>query len=84
LHENQNPEIWGKLQEANMGNTLIVAGIGLILTGIAYKYGLLGWFGNLPGDIKYKSEHSFIFIPITSMLLVSVLLSLFFWLKERF
>jgi di/tricarboxylate transporter len=67
-----------------MGNTLIVVGIGMILAGIAYKFGLLDWFGNLPGDIKYKSEHSFIFIPITSMLLVSVLLTLLFWLKERF
>jgi di/tricarboxylate transporter len=67
-----------------MGNTLIVVGIGLILAGIAYKFGLLDWFGNLPGDIKYKSEHSFIFIPITSMLLVSVLFTLLFWLKERF
>ncbi|KYJ85968.1 DUF2905 domain-containing protein [Sulfurovum riftiae] len=67
-----------------MGNTLIVLGIGLILAGIAYKFGLLDWFGNLPGDIRYKSEHSFIFVPITSMLLISILLSLLFWLKERF
>ncbi len=67
-----------------MGNTLIVLGIGLILAGIAYKFGLLDWFGNLPGDIRYKSEHSFIFVPITSMLLISILLSLLFWLRERF
>lgn len=67
-----------------MGNTLIVLGIGLILAGIAYKFGLMDWFGNLPGDIRYKSEHSFIFVPITSMLLISILLSLLFWLRERF
>ncbi len=67
-----------------MGNTLIVLGIGLILAGIAYKFGLLDWFGNLPGDIRYKSEHSFIFFPVTSMLLISILLSLLFWLRERF
>ena len=65
------------------GNLLIYLGIGLIVAGIAYKYGLLGWFGNLPGDIKYQTEHTFVFIPITSMLIISVLLSVFFWLIGR-
>jgi len=65
------------------GNLLIYIGIGFIVAGIAYKYGLLGWFGNLPGDIKYQTEHTFVFIPITSMLLVSALLSLIFWLMGR-
>jgi hypothetical protein len=67
-----------------MGNTLIYLGIGLIVAGVAYKFGLLNWFGNLPGDIKYQSEHSFVFIPLTSMLLVSVAVSLLIWLWERF
>lgn len=65
------------------GNLLIYLGIGLIVVGIAYKYGLLGWFGNLPGDIKYQTEHAFVFVPITSMLIVSALLSLIFWLMGR-
>ena len=65
------------------GNLLIYIGIGLIVAGIAYKYGLLGWFGNLPGDIKYQTEHTFVFIPITSMLIVSALLSVIFWLMGR-
>lgn len=58
------------------GNLLIYLGIGLIVAGIAYKYGLLGWFGNLPGDIRYKGENTFVFIPITSMLLVSTVVSI--------
>jgi hypothetical protein len=64
-----------------MGNTLIYLGIGLIIAGIAYKFGLLNWFGNLPGDIKYQSEHSFVFFALCSMLLVSVAVSfiIFFW-----
>ena len=65
-----------------MGNTLIYLGIGLIIAGIAYKFGLLNWFGNLPGDIKYQSEHSFVFIPLTSMLLISVVVSLLMWLRN--
>jgi di/tricarboxylate transporter len=66
-----------------MGNTLILVGIGLVLAGIAYKFGLLGWFGHLPGDIRYEGEHTFIFIPLTSMLLVSAVLSLIMWLAGR-
>ncbi len=66
-----------------MGNTLIYIGIGLILAGVAYKFGLLSWFGNLPGDIKYKGEHTFVFIPITSMLLLSALFSFIMWFFNR-
>jgi len=65
------------------GNLLIYLGIGLIVAGVAYKYGLLDWFGNLPGDIRYKGENTFVFIPITSMLLVSALLSVLMWLFNR-
>jgi len=66
-----------------MGNTLIYIGIGLIVAGIAYKFGLLNWFGNLPGDIRYKGEHTFVFIPLTSMLLLSVVFSLILWFFNK-
>ncbi len=65
------------------GNLLIYLGIGLIVAGIAYKYGLLGWFGNLPGDIKYQTEHTYVFIPLASMLLVSAVVSLIMWFFNR-
>ena len=66
-----------------MGNTLIYIGIGLIVTGFAYKFGLLNWFGNFPGDIRYKGEHTFVFIPVTSMLLLSVVFSLILWFFNK-
>ena len=66
-----------------MGNTLIYIGIGLIVAGIAYKFGLLNWFGNLPGDIRYKGEHTFVFMPVTSMLLLSVVFSLILWFFNK-
>jgi len=66
-----------------MADLLIYIGIGLVLAGVAWKFGLLGWFGNLPGDIKYRGEHTFVFIPITSMLLISGVLSLILWLMNR-
>lgn len=52
---------------------LVITLIGLILT---YAPWLLGWFGHLPGDIRIERGNSRIFIPITSMIIVSVLLTL--------
>jgi hypothetical protein len=60
----------------SLGNGLIIAGILLILTGVAYKFGLFSWFGNLPGDIKYEGKNTKFFFPIVTMLLISVILSL--------
>ncbi len=37
---------------------------------------LFGWFGHLPGDIRIERDGVYVFIPITSMLLVSVGLTL--------
>ena len=46
--------------------------------------GALSWFGRLPGDVRYEGENSRIYVPITSMLLVSLLLSLAGYLLRRF
>jgi len=62
----------------NIGNTLISLGLTVVLLGLALKYApwLVNWFGKLPGDIRIQTESNFIFIPITSMLVVSLVLSL--------
>ncbi|MGB6019853.1 MAG: DUF2905 domain-containing protein [Sulfurimonadaceae bacterium] len=67
----------------SMGNSLIIAGIALVLIGIAYKFGLLGWFGNLPGDIKYEGKNAKFYFPIVTMLVISVILSLLFSFFRR-
>lgn len=54
---------------------LIAAGAVLIAAGLLARYGLLTWFGNLPGDIRWRSENTSVFIPITSMILTSIALS---------
>lgn len=60
------------------GKFFIVLGAILVLIGLMLTYapGLLNWFGRLPGDIRIQDEHKFIFIPITSMIIVSILLTL--------
>jgi hypothetical protein len=57
----------------------ITAGIGLLvyfdLFGAVSGHGPLGWFGRLPGDIRLEGGNSRVYIPITSMLIVSVALT---------
>ncbi len=62
---------------------LIVAGAVLLLIGILVWTGGLGWFGNLPGDVRVEGERTRVFVPITSMILLSVVLSLIFWVARR-
>ena len=44
---------------------------------------LLSWFGNLPGDIRHEGERTTVFIPITSMLILSVIASVILSLMRR-
>lgn len=60
---------------SSVGLALVVAGIVLIVAGVLAWSGMLSWFGRLPGDIRIDREHSRIYVPITSMLIVSVVLS---------
>ncbi|MEJ2501428.1 MAG: DUF2905 domain-containing protein [Campylobacterales bacterium] len=69
---------------SGIGNVLILAGIVLILAGVLAKYGLMGWFGHLPGDIRIKGEHGAFYFPLTTMILLSVVLSLLLQLIRKF
>ena len=58
-------------------------GVGLVAVGLLVWSGALGWFGRLPGDIRIERESVHIYIPLVSMLLVSVVLSLLLYLIRR-
>ncbi|HET9259658.1 MAG TPA: DUF2905 domain-containing protein [Acidimicrobiia bacterium] len=57
-----------------VGTVLMLIGAGLLVIGALVRFfpGLFSWFGNLPGDIRIENENSTVFIPITSMILVSI------------
>ena len=64
---------------------IMIAGAVLFIAGALLHFapGLLSWFGRLPGDINIQSDKGRIFIPITSMIVVSLVLSLILTLFKR-
>lgn len=59
-----------------MGKILIIAGLILVGLGVLVQFGInFSWFGKLPGDISIKGENYAFYFPITSGLLVSIVLS---------
>ena len=66
-----------------VGPVLVVAGLVIaVIGGLAWS-GALGWFGRLPGDIRITGEHTRVYIPITSMIIVSVILSVLMTMFRR-
>ena len=61
-----------------MAKWLMLAGALLLLVGAALQFapGLVNWFGRLPGEIRIESVNTLIFIPITSMILLSIVLTI--------
>ena len=56
---------------------LVIIGIGLVVVvvGALIWSGAFGWFGHLPGDLRFETENSRVFIPITSSVLASLALT---------
>lgn len=69
----------------NLGRTLIVLGLALVVFGVLVTLGerLPFRFGRLPGDIVYRGKHTVFYFPWVTSLLLSGLLSLLLWLFRR-
>ena len=68
----------------SFGTWLVIGGILLVVLGILANSGVLSWFGRLPGDIKIERDNVRFYFPVVSMVVVSVVLSLVFYLIGRF
>ena len=60
-----------------MSKWLIIIGLFLVVFGILLHYfpWTLNWFGKLPGDIHKELDHGVIYIPVTSMIIISILIT---------
>jgi hypothetical protein len=61
----------------------IAVGAGVALVGLAISNGFFSWFGRLPGDLRFETDNTRVFVPITSMVIVSVAASLLLGLLRR-
>jgi hypothetical protein len=69
-----------------LGRTLLLLGAVLALVGALLYFGarLPFRFGKLPGDIIHRGEHTTFYFPIVTCLVLSLGLSLLFWLFSHF
>ena len=62
---------------------LIVAGIVLLVSGLLWPYLSRLGLGRLPGDIVIERENVRFYFPIVTSIVISIALSLIFWLFRR-
>jgi hypothetical protein len=68
----------------DMGKLLILFGVVLVALGLLLNCAArIPWIGKLPGDIYYKGDHVTFYFPLATCALVSVALSLLFYLFRR-
>ena len=66
-----------------MGRSLVIIGLVLVAIGLLWPLvGRLG-LGHLPGDINIRGANGAFYFPITTCILISVALSLLWWLFHR-
>ncbi len=66
-----------------MQRILIALGVLLLLGGLLWPWLVKLGLGRLPGDIRIETEHGVFYLPLTTCLIVSVVLSLILWLIRR-
>jgi hypothetical protein len=68
---------------SSMERTLIILGLAIVAIGVLWPWLAKLGLGHLPGDIYIQGENSSFYFPITTCILVSVVLSLVIWLINR-
>ena len=63
---------------------LITLGIALIAVGVLWPWLTQLGFGKLPGDIVIRRDNFKFYFPITTCILISLVLTLIFWLFRKF
>ena len=69
-----------------LGKLLLLGGIVLVVLGAFFAFGgrLPFRLGHLPGDIAYQGKNSSFYFPIVTCIVLSVALTLIFWVINLF
>ncbi len=69
---------------SHLGKILITIGVLIIiLGGLLLLIGKVPWIGKLPGDFVWRGKNVSFFFPLTTSILISIVLSLILWLINR-
>lgn len=68
-----------------LGKILILAGILLMIAGalLLIPGNKLGWMGHLPGDIRIERENFRFYFPVTTLIIISLILNFVFWVIRK-
>jgi hypothetical protein len=68
------------------GKMILVVGLLLVVVGIVVYFAgdKLNWLGKLPGDIRVEKENFRFYAPITTMIIISVVVSLLIRIFQKF
>ena len=69
---------------SELGKLLILLGIAISIVGLVMTFLPTARLGRLPGDIIISFKNGRIFIPLTTCVLLSLILSLVLWLVSHF
>jgi Protein of unknown function (DUF2905) len=71
---------------AEAGKWIILTGIIIIVVGavIYFFHDKLHWLGRLPGDIRVEKGNTRFYFPVTTLIIISVLLTVIVNLIKRF
>ncbi|MBL7697929.1 MAG: DUF2905 domain-containing protein [Chitinophagaceae bacterium] len=67
------------------GKIIIIIGIIVVILGVIIYFfpNKLNWFGRLPGDIRVEKENFKFYFPITTMIILSVVLTIIIQIFKR-
>ncbi|NLP36331.1 MAG: DUF2905 domain-containing protein [Firmicutes bacterium] len=68
----------------SLAKTFLLLGIIFLITGLLLTAGARFKLGRLPGDIVIKRENFTFYFPLMTCIIVSIILSVFFWLYRFF
>ena len=71
------------MDERGLGLWLLAIGLILVVLGGLVWLGAFSWFGRLPGDLRFGNENFRVYIPLTTMILLSVVLTLLLSIINR-
>lgn len=68
----------------SLGKILILLGVGIVILGLLINYlGKIPFIGRLPGDIHIQKKNFTFYFPLTTCILLSLVLTLIFYLIGR-